>query len=982
MRIHSVSMQGFGPYAGTEMVDFDAFADDGLFLITGKTGSGKTSILDAICFALFGSIPRYDGTAGGKVRSDYIGDDEVSRVELEFSTGEGRYRIRREPEHHPEHRKTPIQQKAEIARVDGDGEEVLDTQVRNVGHRVAEIVGLSAEQFLQVILLAQGKFQEFLVADSGKRRDLLRTLFKTRRFDDYTTELADRARKLREQLTTSSTVITENLESLAQTVGREIADSVDVGSGASVLAWAEPIREEQRESVAAAAVKAEHAADAFKRADSALKTAEKVHELQERRDSARARKSALEAEAEAVAVAGESLKAARKAELAWQRVESSRAAQDVNDAAASVHGDALAALQAAHPDDSTSVTDLNAQVDALTRQAGELGGARDLEEQLPDLERAAQETATDLADFDGATAALPTERKELHEQLTALETDAEALSQKADQLSSAQQEYDALARRLDAAHRAERTAAEIEAAKQLQLTAGRALEAALAARNDLLERRLGGYAGELAEALAGGEPCPVCGSTSHPHPAALAEDYPTEADLEAAEEKAKETDVEAKRADDKVARLTTRWETETEEAGAPVVELETECATAKAALEAVRKAAGELKKVAAEQDRLRLAIEGKTEAIEAAQARRTVLSSAMTLAAKQAKDAITKVTHARADHPSVAARIDAIETHLGLARDLREATTSLESSVTDLKKAGAALADALAQHGFADAAHVEQARLTTGEQSALERRVRDHETGLRSVTETLADPAMKDLPEEPVDLTTPQQAAGAADALAKETNDVHVTLKATLATVERLVSRIGEATHQSAQLRARYEVVNGLAAAVRGQGSNTLKMWLETFVLTAELEEIVAAANTRLTKMSQGRYELLHTDEVGRGQSGLSLSVLDAHTGQGRPPESLSGGEKFQASLALALGLAEVVTSRNGGLRLETLFIDEGFGSLDSDTLETTMATLDSLREGGRTVGLISHVESMKETIPSKLYVDVVEGGGSTIRTG
>jgi len=172
-----------------------------------------------------------------------------------------------------------------------------------------------------------------------------------------------------------------------------------------------------------------------------------------------------------------------------------------------------------------------------------------------------------------------------------------------------------------------------------------------------------------------------------------------------------------------------------------------------------------------------------------------------------------------------------------------------------------------------------------------------------------------------------------------------------------------------------------LADTLAGRAPNTMRMTLETFVLAAELEEIVAAANLRLADMSDGRYRLEHTDALARrgAASGLGLQVHDAYTGRSRPPQSLSGGETFLASLALALGLAEVVTSRAGGIRLDTLFIDEGFGSLDAETLELALRTLDDLRSGGRTIGVISHVEAMKEQLPIGILVEASPHGSRVI---
>jgi exonuclease SbcC len=196
-----------------------------------------------------------------------------------------------------------------------------------------------------------------------------------------------------------------------------------------------------------------------------------------------------------------------------------------------------------------------------------------------------------------------------------------------------------------------------------------------------------------------------------------------------------------------------------------------------------------------------------------------------------------------------------------------------------------------------------------------------------------------------------------------------------------LIARATVEHERVAEQTAQHAVLENLAQTLAGRGENTYRMSLETFVLAAELEEIVAAANLRLNDMSDGRYQLQHTDSrAARGAaSGLGIVVFDAFTGQTRPAQSLSGGETFLGSLALALGLAEVVTARAGGVQLDTLFIDEGFGSLDADTLDTAMRTLDELRQGGRTVGVISHVEAMHEQIPAQLTVRRTERGDSEI---
>ena len=284
-----------------------------------------------------------------------------------------------------------------------------------------------------------------------------------------------------------------------------------------------------------------------------------------------------------------------------------------------------------------------------------------------------------------------------------------------------------------------------------------------------------------------------------------------------------------------------------------------------------------------------------------------------------------------------------------------------------------------AEQGFTEGADVQQARIPEAELSSLEIRVATHDTNFAATQQTLAAAEFVELPEEPVDLDGPAEARNAAvtardEAVAARTVALNVCER-----LEDDQSSLERHRVDGAEKFERYEVLNRLTETINGAGPNTQKMKLEAFVLAAHLERVLEAANQRLASMTSGRYTLQHSERAGRGTSGFEIEVLDAHTGASRNPTSLSGGEKFQASLALALGLADVVTSDAGGVQLESLFIDEGFGSLDSETLETTMDTLDGLRVGGRTVGLISHVETLKERIPAKLVVDVAPGGWSLV---
>ncbi len=266
-------------------------------------------------------------------------------------------------------------------------------------------------------------------------------------------------------------------------------------------------------------------------------------------------------------------------------------------------------------------------------------------------------------------------------------------------------------------------------------------------------------------------------------------------------------------------------------------------------------------------------------------------------------------------------------------------------------------------------------------QAELDERVTTHAVQREKERALLFDLELRTLPEEPIDLAPIEQAALDARAAWTAAVDEATRTAGDAARLAGLIDAAKDEHARTAEDAAAFEVLQALADTIAGRGANTRKMTLETFVLAAELEEIVDAANRRLHDMSEGRYRLQHSDALAaRGAaSGLGIVVADAFTGQTRPPQSLSGGETFLTSLALALGLAEVVTARAGGIRLDTLFIDEGFGSLDGDTLDVAMRTLDELRQGGRTVGVISHVEAMQEQIPAQLTVRALPNGPSVI---
>ncbi len=1006
MKLHRLEIEGFGPFLERQTVDFDAFDSAGLFLIAGRTGAGKSSILDGVCYALYGTVPRYDGGDRG-LRSDHAGPHEPTTARLEFTATDRRWRITRTPEHErPKARGTGMTvAKATVLLEElvGDTWHGRATKAREVGDLLGEIVGLDRDQFQQVILLAQNRFAEFLLAGNADRQALLRTLFGSRRYADHQQAFDGRRRAAQQALDTGTAQADAVLAQAEELVaGHELGPAARDGeapiedaaaSGVSDAAGPPASRAERIEAVERAVLRAGYRAEesvrlrdaAREQHDAALDrlTAQRtLHDKQRARLASRAVLADLERDAPAVATDRDRLSRARAAEVVRAPIESAARAIEAADTArvAERH---VRERWAVRGEADLPLAETRALVSDLARDLAVWAEVAAIERELPQIEAERRGASDEVAAADRALEELAAAQSERTARIVAADAELAVSRSSAPALAPAQKTLATIAERLGAAREAARLAPRERSCEQAHLDAVRTHERAVAAVRELLQRRLDGYAGELAATLTDGEPCAVCGATAHPHPAAGSAEPVTPdaiADAEQAAEAARgaaeragDAAAEARRAHhDAVARAAGE---SLEQLTAAHVNAEQQVAEALAAAEQIEALTRELARLreldstaAAERDTCRAAHTVAVQRLAAAEQRETT--------------ARATVAAARGDAATVTGRIaDARERH-----DLAgEIVTTIEERQRRDEAEAEAVADRdarLASTDFADAASASVALVPAATQTVLTERVRAHELALAGERERLLalESELAGVADDPVDVDESVRAvARARDALhaaeAAAARDTEVA-----AQLSRTVGGAADAAVVVAARNDEYELIAGLANALVGR--NDARMDLETFVLAAELEEIVVAANLRLEVMSEGRYRLQHTDAVGarRVASGLGLSVFDAYTGQSRAPQSLSGGETFLASLALALGLAEVVTARAGGVRLDTLFIDEGFGSLDADTLELAMQTLDELRQGGRTVGLISHVEAMKDALPAQLVVEATPRGPSVIR--
>ena len=1024
MKINRLRLAGFGPYKDEQIVDFTRFDDDGIFLISGKTGAGKSSILDAICYGLYNTVPRYDNRQS-KLRSDHCEPGDPSFVEVDFTMGDAVYRVRRSPDFdRPKRRgegvaKAPAT--AELQVLDADGWRGLAARPVDVARELSRILPIRADQFLQVILLAQNRFQRFLLAQTDERRAVLRTLFGTVRFDDLEMTLADRSRRLATEVEGAQheiRVLAENASTLLTGTGdapredRGTADDVtadgvaDAAPAAASAEWfasaLSTLEERCRSSDAAATL----ATTEWQFAADAVRAAEQMQARQDRRTAASVKLAVLDERATEIDDRRTRVAAAARAARAWPHVLAHRAAIVELETALSQESLARRAWMRWVPGDLENQVEIDVEIDVETgnctngeleldslqvvidndlTRLGSLFASRSDERCIPVLERRASsleisetEAIARVERLQLRATSIPAELEALSERMAASRVTAVAID-------SARDSSSRLAIALEGAEKA----AKLERAHARvlvdQKAASSANTAAAAAYDDLLDRRLTGHAAELATALIAGLPCSVCGSLEHPAPTESVIAPVTETDVA-------EANAARIREHEQLAAVDLRVQSYATDlamargiaGGVSLDDLTAQLATARTDMASALLAAEAV--TAGERHRIELVGERDALTENLTDVTRT-LDTVRTAHAEQRAILVAtreRITHDRGRHASVAERMSRLEERLDAARAVAAALERSQQRAANRDTAAAALDEQLVELGFTDESVVEAGRLSAPDIAAIEQQIQAHDHGRAAATSTLSEVELADLPSERIDLTPPTvrltTASSNRDQRISRAHDLAVRRDQLVGTVARADALLSVA----AGLIGEHGRVRELAEVVAGSGSNTKRIRLETYVLAARLEDIIAAANVRLTTMTSSRYLLELDDERQHRnlQTGLGLNIRDAHTGRARATHSLSGGETFLASLALALGLAEVVSNQAGGIALDTLFVDEGFGSLDNETLDVAMSTLDSLRTGGRTVGLISHVDSMKEQIPAKLEIEVSAAGHSTIRYG
>ncbi|MFJ4688469.1 AAA family ATPase [Streptomyces sp. NPDC088789] len=990
MRLHRLDLTAFGPFGTTQSVAFDALSAAGLFLLHGPTGAGKTSVLDAVCYALYGSVPGARQSAQGlTLRSDHAAPATRTSVTLELTVAGRRLEITRQPPWERAKKRGPgtTLDKAQSAlrEFEAGAWKDLSRSHQEIGEEITQLLGMSREQFCQVVLLPQGDFARFLRADAEARGKLLGRLFDTDRFGEVEKRLAERRRATEARVREGDAALLADAHRMQQAAGAamELPELTpgEPGLADAVLGAAAVARSTAREQLTVARAGLTAAESAQAAADRALTDVRELARSQRRFAEARERARALEERAGGHREAQERMDRARKAEAVAPALELRDAAGTEHRRAADAEARAREPLPAGF--DGAGPSGL---ATAARRAAEELGGlesARRAEHrrtalvaERADLDRQERADEDVLAEATTWLAGWDTLRTALQSRIDLAQDAATRAEQLAVQREPAQ-------RRLTAARRRDRLTRDTDDARRQALASA---ERAVTARDhwlDLKEQRLDGIAAELAAGLRDGTPCAVCGATDHPAPARKGAGH---VDREAEERAlADHQRAERDRAEDErrlgalrealAAASAEAGDTPADRLAAETEELERDFARARAEASDLHAAHEELRH--AEQEHRHRTTERQQAELRAASraARREALD-------RERGTLDAELAQARGDSTSVAARADRLERLVALLTDAADAARHAEDSAQRLKDADARLSDAAFRAGFDTPRAAAAARLDAAAHRALQQRLDTWQTEEAAVRTVLAETdtvAAARLP--PADQAGAERTAADSARRVREAASARDAAERRCAELDRLSARAADGVRRLGPLRAEYDRVARMAALTAGTAAdNERRMRLESYVLAARLEQVAAAATVRLRRMSSGRYTLVHSDDrAGRGRSGLGLHVVDAWTGRERDTATLSGGETFFASLALALGLADVVTDEAGGVRLDTLFIDEGFGSLDDQTLDEVLDVLDALRERDRSVGIVSHVADLRRRIHAQL--EVVKGrSGSELR--
>lgn len=1017
MKPLKLTLQAFGPFAGRETIEFELWGTNPLFLINGPTGAGKSSILDAICFALYGETTGAEREPA-QMRCDFADAVLLTEAVLDFKLGEKNYRIRRIPtQERPKSRgdgTTTQQAEAQLWHLDGsaDGTLVIPKSVTDATEAIQNLIGLNVEQFRQVMVLPQGKFRELLMADSKEREKIFGQLFQTHLYKRMEEHLKAEAADIRQKVEQHRNQIKGILQSI------ELSSETQVDETLSALQpelFSALTQKEQAYGQQQVAARAKEQAQTLKERFDNLNLKEK--ELSEKLASepeitAKQRKLYHAQSAEKIRhLFNDQETQAAELDKLDKQLETS--AKDMNIATAE---------EIIAKNHLTEAKQAFAEIDDLKKQQVELQQHENRIVELTTARNTLKQYEDALAVSKKQFQTKKAEQQTLKDEQASQEARFAEIAIELESLVNKQIDLESLRRKLDQRKNLEDCRIQ---QRQLVKTENQ-LSTLLESKQSKFETdqklarqtELAWHAGQaalLARELQMGAPCPVCGSKEHPAPAtsenenalvtkqqveeARIKENQARKAMQSAQEKrdkahndvlVKEKEVSQleqqlaelaaqpldrlaealNMADAEVKRLLNR-QTEQKDISKRVTEIKSLLAGIEAALTSLeaqvntdneqtiqaRTKTEQLEQMIPEAYRAPKAL---TDGLTALNTRITALTSAL-------EKAESELTKKRSTLDQAIAKCKALKDHHA---ELTQRTTEAEQIWNR----------ALTESVFADLESFHQALLTEGEQQSLKTEIDSFQTELNTLNGAVSQLKSELSGQAPPDMIAIEQLLAEKTNLFKTTDETWRKLEERNNQLQGVKAKLAKASEKNTDLEAQYAIYGTLSDVAGGQTGN--KISLQRFVLSVLLDDVLIQASARLNLMSKGRYQLVRKEDRSKGNkaSGLDLEVEDGYSGKTRPVATLSGGESFMAALSLALGLSDVVQSYAGGIKLDTLFIDEGFGSLDPESLDLAIKTLIDLQANGRMIGIISHVSELKEQMALRLDV-VSSRSGSTIRT-
>lgn len=874
MRPERLRLSAFGPYAGQEDLDFSALGNHTLFLICGPTGAGKSTILDAMCYALYGKT---SGAvrSGEDLRSNYVGYDRKTYVEFDFAIGDRHYRIYRSPtqllERQKGDRSKPVEHKgkADFYEIDEEGREKAHITSKGVDSAVEKLLGVGLEQFRQIILLPQGDFRKLLLADSSDRQKIMEQLFQTGIYLAFEKRLQEETQKLKTEYSRGELQRTTLLETCRSESEEELEKQAEINEKVLKEKETEFMQADKEQQVFLRAYdEANVLHGAFLRLETAEMALKRMEEKRKEKEELRGHIKMIRAAQSVTKEWSEAVNAKKQQRTAAETLEKAAADLPVKEKAKAEAKQALALFEKEKPKQKERI-EMKGKLEQYRNPSRSYGTAKREAERLA-----------------GIYAVKQKEAERLRKQVSA----------------------------------AEKKAAEDK-------------------KNWLCRNRIfmEGQAFVLAEKLTDGQPCPVCGSLSHPAPAVAGEDRITEKDVKDAERQMHLSEDAEKKI---------RHEAEAYQAK--------ELAAAKESADKAMTVLSELEKNLPAAYRDSLALEKEIKDLE------TRISSFE----KSLEQAEEKQKNAETIYQALKEQKELLEKQAGEFLKVSEE----KNCILKIKVAEAGFTDWFECSRYMK--EVPRLEAYENDLKIYDQSVHAEEEKIKGEKEKTAGktkPDMNDWNEKRMKLLESMKRF-AAEKAEKETE-----LKKQKETLKKLY----QLKETQKEIGEKYSLVAHLWEIAQGKETG---INLERFVLGALLDAVTEKANLRLMEMSGNRYELLRKRgerSDGRKKAGLDLEVFDGNTGRARPAATLSGGETFLASLSLALGLADVVQEYAGGVHLDAMFIDEGFGSLDSESLDLAMKTLQELKGQNRLIGLISHVGGLEERIPVKLRVTKTQTGST-----